>query len=332
MTTQSNIEVLLRSIRLVDLLAYFGKRVDHVRYMYYSPFRNEDKPSMRVIQRNGMDLWVDYGAPLTEEDRLNKRANHGGGIIDMAMELGNLTKREAVELLKSIKPDASLIMESSKVSDYRKNDDSSGNVEILSVSDRFHNRTLIDYAVNKRYIPVDILEQYCKEVRYRIKNKPSREYTKIGFANNEGGWVLRGSKGKISTKSGITTFDISGRHTSQPASNRAFVFEGFFDFLSWVAWNGGLKSDACILNSVSNLHRSIEWLSSHKEIGICFDNDAAGRRATEELKTYCPGSFIKDCSQIYKSFNDLNEAYVMRCQQKIMESESTQPPSKGMRL
>lgn len=334
MTGQSNIHLLLRSIKLVDLLAHFGKRVDHVRYMYYSPFREEDKPSMRILKRNGMDVWVDYGAPLTEEDRRCQRKNHGGGLIDMAMELGGISKKEAVELLMSLRPGLAELCASDQARPESKVQDKEYGVEVLSVRAGISNRTLLDYAVNQRSIPRDILDTFCSEVSYRVKSNPSRKYVKIGFPNNEGGWVLRGSRGKIATCSAITTIDINGDVTDAPSSSRAFVFEGFFDFLSWMAWSGGMKPsvDACILNSVSNLHRAAGWLSLHREVGICFDNDDAGRKATQELKSLCPDVVFHDCSGIYREFNDLNEHYVDRCRRRSMERSGEEPPSKGMKL
>lgn len=336
MTTLSNIDLLLRSIRMVDLLAHFGKRVDHVGYMYYSPFRDEDSPSMRIKNRNGLDIWVDYGADLTDADRASGKKFHGGGLIDMAMELGGLSKREAIDLLKELRPAEAMMMDIQHTppAPVRKEDE--GSVVIESVSETFSNRRLISYSENERRIPRDVLSRYCREVRYHVRSNPSRSFVKIGFPNNEGGWTLRGSRGKISSASGITTFDASGSHTPEPSTSRAFVFEGFFDFLSWVVWNGagGQKVDACVLNSVSNLSRAVNWISAHKEVAVCFDNDQAGRKALANLREWCPDCRVHDCSETYREYNDLNDFFVDRCRRRQGEcrSESQEPPSKGMKL
>ena len=313
---------------MVDLLAYFGKRVDHVKYMYYSPFREEDKPSMCIREKDGMDIWVDYGAALTDEDRKAGRHFHGGGLIDMAMELGNLSKKDAVELLKTIQPGAALLVDNQpKVRRTVKVEESG--IIIDKINDRFSNPSLINYATKQRCIPIDILNKYCSQVKYRLRGNPSRSFFKIGFPNNEGGWALRGCKTKISSGSGISTFNASGNLTTTVSTDRAFVFEGFFDFLAWVAWNGGIepKTDACVLNSVANLHRAEEWLKKHREIAVCFDNDLAGRNAYQQVLSVCKDSVVRDCSEIYKGFNDLNEYYVHRCEQRKGEKEVQDPPS-----
>lgn len=336
MTFESNIELLLRSTRLVDLLAHYGKRVDHIKYMYYSPFREEAKPSMCIRQKDGMDIWVDYGASLTEEDKRAGRKFHGGGVIDMAMELGHLTKKEAVDLLTTLHPGLAMQMEtaSSMARPVRKTFESG--IVIEKIFDSFTNKSLVNYAEKQRCIPVNVLSHYCRQIKYHTVSNSSRSYIKIGFPNNEGGWALRGTKTKISSGSGISTFNTAGELTATPSSDRAFIFEGFFDFLSWITWNGGVlpKVDACVLNSVTNLHRAEEWLKAHKEIAICFDNDQAGENATKELVSICKGAEIRDCSYIYKGFNDLNEFFVHRRvnKSKIVQDEQTEPPSKGLKI
>ena len=336
MTFESNIELLLRSVRLVDLLVHYGKRVDHVKYMYYSPFRNEDSPSMCVRQKDGIDLWVDYGADLSDDDRRLGRKNHGGSVIDMAMELGNLSKKEAIELLSTLKPGFTLDQLNELNTRRPGSRKAESGIVIDFISDTFKNRSLIDYACEQRCIPIDVLTQYCKEVKYHLKSKPSSSFVKIGFPNTEGGWALRGSRSKISSGSGVSTFNLNGEMTSVPSSKRTFVFEGFFDFLSWVAWNGQSmpKADACVLNSVSNIYRAEEWLKSHQEIAVCFDNDQAGRKALEHVRNMCPDSVIRDCSSIYEGFNDLNEFYIHQrnARKEILKEEKTEPPSKGLKI
>ena len=336
MTIESNIELLLQSTRLVDLLAHFGKRVDHIKYMYYSPFRDEDSPSMCIRQKDGKDIWVDYGACLTEKDRSAGRKFHGGGVIDMAMELGGLSKKEAVELLKNLNPSLASQIESQNPGTLaiKKHQAESG-VVIEKIFEKFTNRSLIEYSETQRRIPKGVLSHYCRQIKYHVKSNSSRSYMKIGFPNNEGGWALRGNKTKISTASGISTYNTTGELTPEPSSVRAFVFEGFFDFLSWVTWNGSItpKVDACILNSVNNLHRAETWLKAHKEIAVCFDNDAAGRKALEDLRKMCPDSSVKDCSYIYQDCNDLNEFFIRRFNpQQTSSQETTEPPSKGLKL
>lgn len=319
---------------MVDLLAHFGKRVDHVGYMYFSPFREEDEPSMKIITRNGKEIWADYGASLSADDLKFGRKVHGGGLLDMAMALAGVDKRGAIEILMEVKPELGVMKETESHQKSTRIDSKESGVVIECISGKFTNRTLVEYARRERCIPLEILQRYCKEIRYHLAGRSSKSFVKIGFANNEGGWTLRGSKGKISSKSGITTFNSTGDQTVEPSSVRAFVFEGFFDFLSWMTWNNSLepKVDVCVLNSVNNLQRAKKWLQAHTEIAVCFDNDLAGRKAFDILKEMCNGAVVKDCAEIYSEYNDLNDFFVARCRRRNIEfQEPPEPPSKGMK-
>ena len=89
------------------------------------------------------------------------------------------------------------------------------------------------------------------------------------------------------------------------------VFEGFFDFLSWYEDNGycTLPCDVCILNSVVNTERSLDFLKGHDNIFIYFDNDNAGKKATQSIteNVTAEGIMVQDMSDTYSGYNDYNE-------------------------
>ena len=58
MDSYSNNEMELLLTTPVDrILAYFGRNTAHRSYMYYSPFRDEADPSMRVTVDRSTGLW-----------------------------------------------------------------------------------------------------------------------------------------------------------------------------------------------------------------------------------------------------------------------------------
>ncbi|MCC8089178.1 MAG: toprim domain-containing protein [Rikenellaceae bacterium] len=64
------------------------------------------------------------------------------------------------------------------------------------------------------------------------------------------------------------------------------------------------KTDAVILNSVTNLPKAKEFIASHNRVITYLDNDETGRKATAELRTMCKN--LSDQSKRYSRHNDLN--------------------------
>ena len=191
--------------------------------------------------------------------------------------------------------------------------------------------SLIRYGEQDRHIPQTILCRYCKQVHYTLKPKPP--YTKgiekyaVGFPNARGGWVLRNEfpnrKGEtVKIKECTSTFPtfISSDGSFLPegeqkaTSGRAVVFEGFFDFLSWMAWTGRIvprDADVVVLNSAHQITHAEPFLLSHGQVIGYFDNDKTGRTHSAELEASCrqAGVDYRDCAYAYKESNDLAEAW-----------------------
>lgn len=299
-TVQTVLEMSVASV-----LSIFGKRTDHVGYMYYSPFRDEKTPSMRVSRRDGREVWADFGGQAPAGKHVD-----GGGILDMAMRLGNFSKAEALEYLaENYCPCA--VQEISGPSCVREKE--YGNV-VDRILPSFKRVALINYAVNERHIPKNILEKYCCELVYHVKSEPSRHYHAIGFAQNNGGYVLRGITGrypKKSTKAGITILDSNGEMNGGRSSDKGLMFEGFMDFMSWLAWVGREEPgcDVCVLNSVTNVLAAREWCESHPKIACFFDNDNGGVTCLNKVKEYASKSEVRDMSRAYGDCNDVNEKW-----------------------
>ena len=127
--------------------------------------------------------------------------------------------------------------------------------------------TLLRYA-SGRGISEDVLRMYCREVAVRTGRSGSvRSY--IGFPNNGDGHVLRsavsGPGGKRCTNSAPTYLAPDGIITAEPADYAVAVFEGFFDFLSFIErrrTDHGIipGCDISVMNSVANLKRSLDFI------------------------------------------------------------------------
>ena len=166
---------------------------------------------------------------------------------------------------------------------------------------------LKDY-ITSRNIRLDIAMKYINEVKYEVKGK---QYKAIGFKNDSGNYVLRNKYIKMNLgKSDITTIiedDVayivlnSVTHATKgiieaKKHSTSVIFEGFFDFLSYMA------------------------IRRKKPLqGVCslfLDNDISGDIATSDFKREMP--FTHDYRHVYSHHGDLNSFI---CNPKVKEFE-----------
>src|SRR5690606_22324176 len=87
------------------------------------------------------------------------------------------------------------------------------------------------------------------------------------------------------------------------------VFEGFFDFLSFLTLidQSGLdiQSDFLILNSLSLFEKGRRVFDRYRQVDLYLDNDAAGDRYN--FYACSLGEHIHDSRQLYKNHKDLND-------------------------
>ena len=140
-------------------------------------------------------------------------------------------------------------------------------------------------------------EPNLKEVHYEINGK---KYFGIGFQNRSNGFEIRSKYCKVA----IEKKDITLIKLVKGYKNKLRIFEGFFDYLSFI---NKFKSDSdfLILNSVAMINRCDEILLKYQEIDLLFDNDSTGDSYTKSTLEKFKNA--KDCRAFYKDFKDLNE-------------------------
>lgn len=276
------------------VLQHFGKRTDHRGEMYYSPFRDEANPSFHI--KRSENVWMDFGS------------GEGGNVLTLVSLLGNIPLEKCWDYVAGLDPNI-VVLDSSPASS-RMESSRSSRIIIDSVKESFTFRNLILFA-QRRGIPRHILEHYCRQVTYHLDGRRDTHWTAIGFPAGDG-WVLRhitdGPFAKRCTGSACTLLGAGGEMVSSPTCDRVEIFEGFFDFLSWLVLKDRTKpfSDICVLNSVNNLQKGLQFISAHKDISSWMDNDEAGRRALDTLKESCPDvrDHLSDLGE-NKDVNDL---------------------------
>jgi hypothetical protein len=243
---------------------------------FKSPFRDEKTASFKVnIQKN---IWFDFGE------------NKGGGMKDLLKQLNDdsfllhnnlpkvtISNSKIIDETKSF-----LIIKTSTLTAYR----------------------LKEYLI-KRRIPIDIANNYCKQINYLQGDK---FYYSIGFENDIGGFELRNAIFK-------NCFGKKTKTTLNNGSNSVIIFEGFFDFLSFITLFGDdQKSDFIILNSVTTYLQVKDELSRYISIDLYLDNDPAGDSLTNQI--IADFGRVIDNRNLYKNHKDLNE-YLCEFKKKI---------------
>ncbi len=268
--------------------------------MYHCPYREDRNASFKVDYNK--NIWYDFGT------------SEGGSIIDLVMKINNCSLKKAITEISQCF--STTVRQINSVSD-KANIENPG-INIQNIIPITHPK--LAAWVQERKIDLDLANLYCREVHYRNRDK---EYFSIGFRNDTGGYELSSPpnfKGCISPK------DIT---TIRNNSDTCLAFEGFWDFLSYLAIQKieKTKHDVAILNSVTNVQKATGFLKSHKEIYTYLDNDDAGRKVTELIKSNCVS--VNNRSERYAGFKDLNDYLRGRITPK---QTIKQKPHRGLKM
>ena len=272
--------------------------------MYRSPLREETHPSFKVDTEK--NLWIDYGE------------GRGGSIIDLCMRMEGCTLSEAIRRLGQNAPDNGTY---NFLNDFVPNNSQpvmavNGARRLIEISDTLPPH-LQDYLTKERCINLEKAMPFLKCISYEVR---SRLYQAIGFANLSGGYELRDDK---TFKGTIAPKDITPIFTDR--TEPVCIFEGFMDFLSFLSMKEEITNHCLVMNSVSNVARTIRYLNDRHltHIRAFLDNDEAGRRAVQDFIK--AGFHVEDMNIHYKDFKDLNDFHVSRVreQQKRKAQEQT---------
>ena len=287
-------------LTIVEVLAHYGMTEAVPRSGFIpSPFRCERTSSFHILSHGY--AWTDFGD------------GSRGGVVELVMRLESCEREAAIEKLREIR--AGEAASQPIIRPYGQSKPSrQSSFKIISVC-QLQDETLLSYS-RSRGISEATIKKFCSEVAVRTGEKVK---TYIGFLNNTEGFVLRspekGSAGKRCTSSAPTYINADGDNCIEPSSDPVAVFEGFFDFLSYMELTSDQilrpNQDICVLNSVVNAQVAAEFIRSHQTVHLYLDNDEAGIRTSHEITDSIlavnPEVDITDHSEEYKGFNDLNE-------------------------
>lgn len=291
------------SYPILSLLASFGKRTDRCGTLFYSPFRDERTASLSINARR--NVWYDHGE------------GRGGNVFTMAQRLLGLPdsrKGEVWDHLAGL--DSGVIIEPDHVSARRDSRPPAITIDaILGTIPEF----IYGYA-RSRGVRRSLVARYCRAVKYHVGTS-RKAITAIGFPIGEDGWVLRRATDrdvplkKRCTTCAPTLLGPDGKVVGGPSHGSVIVFEGFFDFLSWLELDHRTLPmvDVCVLNSVSSTKAALPFLLSHTGgITTMLDSDRAGREHTAVIADAAAqrGIPTRDLSQRLGQCKDVNELLV----------------------
>lgn len=256
--------------REYPLINYFNELVSS-GFLKYEGIQGKEHFYGFLSQRTGSiavddqsNLWYDHSA------------GRGGDIIEAVQVFENMTFPQSVQRLAGSIP-TSIITTKKKAQPASK-------IEIDSIANITH-PALINY-IQSRGIEPNEIKAFANEVHWKNKGK---SYFAVGFLNESGGWVLRSSIFKGNILGGGISIQVLGK------PKKIKVFEGWFDFLSYLTLSGASDFKGIILNSTANLsfRLMMDILNENKNIDLYLDNDATGEKYTNffmkiaQLYHYC---------------------------------------------
>ena len=263
--------------------------------MYRSPLREEMHPSFKVDTEK--NLWIDYAE------------GRGGSIIDLCMRMEGCTLSEAIRRLGQNASDNGTY---SFLNGFAPNNTQpvmavNGARRLIEVSDTLPPH-FQEYLTKVRCINLEKAMPFLKCISYEVR---SRLYQAIGFANLSGGYELRDDK---TFKGTIAPKDITPIFTDR--AEPVCIFEGFMDFLSFLSMKEEITNHCLVMNSVSNVARTIRYLNDRHltHIRTFLDNDEAGRRAVQDFIK--AGFHVEDMNIHFQDFKDLNDFHVSRVREQ----------------
>ena len=266
---------------VLQILGHLPTKQNEKEAWFLNPFSTENHASFKLDKRN--NVWYLHSEGI------------GGNNIDFMMKYLKASVKEVLEWAEKQNFSS---FQSQK--DYHSKS-SSLNYHITEIKE-LQNENLKIY-LQQRGLSTKVYP-LVKEIHFRIGEK---NLYAIGFENLSGGWELRNSfyKGSLLKKDiSILNFNNESQNQNE-TGKRIAVFEGFTDALSFVEMKPFFNGNLLVMNSISLLNRTKEYLQNYSEIHLFLDNDKAGETCKNSILKSFPEA--KDHSEIYALHKDLND-------------------------
>lgn len=308
-----------KQIPLKLIIEHFGGKFSHynnakTEAWYFSPLRPQERTaSFKVNEKR--NTWFDFGHVRS----LNK-AGSGGDILDLWCDFYQQDRqahvKDALAGLASLglQPYTNDLLqpviersETPKVPRWK----------ILTVHNKIFYPSLKE-ELSKRRISKDIASLYLKQVFFMDTEKPDKKLNGLAFENINGGCEIcipnpiKNTCFKTAIKKGPSLIQGTG-------DDKVSIFEGFWDFLSWLELHNFTypPHDCYILhsNSFAPLVGSMVQKRSAVKFACSYlDNDESGYQTTHSLALMLEpdGISFQDMSPNFKEYKDVSEFWMDR--------------------
>ena len=269
------------SIKLEEVLVSLGHhptKQNEKEAWFLNPFATENHASFKLDKRN--NIWYLHSEGI------------GGNNTDFMQKYLNASVKEVLEWAEKQK-----FFTFQLQNIIQKQNSLNQNYQITKIKE-LQNENLKKYLQQRGLSPT--VYSLVKEVHFAIGEK---KLYAIGFENLSGGWELRNQfyKGSLLKKD----ISVVNLNNNLEKNKNVVVFEGFIDALSFVEMKPFYKGDLLVMNSVSLLNRTKEYLQNYSEIHLFLDNDKAGETCKNSILKSFPEA--KNHSEIYALHKDLND-------------------------
>lgn len=263
------------SLEKAGILKFEGK----IGKEFFFGFMEQRTGSISIIESS--NLWFDHSI------------GQGGDIIKAVQVFENKGFVDAIKSLKANTPIESKIVRNHQVQE--------SNYEILKEVPISH-PALKEY-ISSRGLEPEEVAVFCKELHWKHNEKV---YFGIGLKNDHEGWSVRSKvfKGNL-LSSAITTKKIGDR------VGAIKIFEGMFDFLSYLKLFPSDSFQAKVLNSTAHFSSKVmeainlEASKNSWDVDLYLDIDEAGNQKTDMALEIILAA--RDRRSLFNGFGDLNE-------------------------
>lgn len=268
------------SIKLEEVLLSLGHlptKQSEKEAWFLNPFATENRASFKLDKKQ--NIWYLHSEGI------------GGNNVDFMQKYLNASVKKVLEWAE--KQNFSCFQQQNII---QKQNSLNQNYQITEIKE-LQNENLKKY-LQQRGLMSNVYP-LVKEVYFTIGEK---NLYAIGFENRSGGWEVRNSfyKGSL-LKKDISVINLN----NQTGNKNVVVFEGFMDALSFVEMKSFYNGDILVMNSISLLNKTKEYLKQYSEIHLFLDNDRAGENCKNSILKSFPKAI--DRSEIYFPHKDLND-------------------------
>jgi hypothetical protein len=288
--TTINPTIIKEQVTVAGLLARLGyqpAKGGGQEKVYHSMLREGDRtPSFSV--NDALGVWYDHGT------------GKGGNVIDFGLAYWpDLTFKDVMqkiwEVAQQAVPD---IPFSFQPAGRRRRALKLPHYQVEEVKPSINNPLIKHYLENRGVL--HLAKGRLQEVYYCVEDEKHqrKHFFAAGHQNELGGWEVRNKyfKGCLGKKA-LTILSGDQR--------RVVLFEGYFDYLSWLHEHPEDKAAILILNSLSLLEAAMKVAMRFPQIDCYFDHDKPGRQATRTLLKAVP--YASDRSAAYSDYHDFND-------------------------